>query len=87
VTKRGVHGVAALEATKLGRRFYIRDGETTFARALAVAYRDHNTEAGAHWNALIDAPTRAAIRTVVARRRSLNSTAARPPTTANSLAT
>jgi TrwC relaxase len=69
VTKRGVHGVAALEATKLGRKFYIRDGETTFARALAVAYRDQNTEAGAHWNAPIDAPTRAAIRTVVARRK------------------
>ena len=69
VTKRGVHGLAAGEATKLGRKFYIRDGETTFARALAVAYRDHNTEVGAHWNAPIDAPTRAAIRTVVARRR------------------
>jgi conjugative relaxase-like TrwC/TraI family protein len=69
VTARGVHGVAALEATKLGRRFYIRDGETTFTRALAVAYRDHNEEAGAHWNAPIDAPTRAAIRTVVARRK------------------
>lgn len=69
VTKRGVHGLAAGEATKLGRRFYIRDGETTFARALAVAYRDHNSELGAHWNAPIDAPTRAAIRTVVARRK------------------
>ena len=69
VTQRGVHGVAASEATKLGRKFYIRDGETTFARALAVAYRDHNEEAGAHWNAPIDAPTRAAIRTVVARRK------------------
>src|SRR5271166_6756742 len=69
VTARGVHGLAAGEATKLGRRFYIRDGETTFARALAVAYRDHNTEVGAHWNAPIDAPTRAAIRTVVARRK------------------
>ena len=69
VTQRGVHGVAAAEATKLGRKFYIRDGETTFARALAVAYRDHNEEAGAHWNAPIDAPTRAAIRTVVARRK------------------
>jgi conjugative relaxase-like TrwC/TraI family protein len=69
VTARGVHGLAAGDATKLGRRFYIRDGETTFARALAVAYRDHNTEAGAHWNAPIDAPSRAAIRTVVARRR------------------
>ncbi len=69
VTKRGVHGLAAGEATKLGRKFYIRDGETTFARAIAVAYRDHNAEVGAHWNAPIDAPTRAAIRTVVARRR------------------
>ncbi|MEB3980213.1 relaxase domain-containing protein [Mycobacterium sp. 663a-19] len=69
VTKRGVHGLAAGEATKLGRKFYIRDGETSFARALAVAYRDHNAEVGAHWNAPIDAPTRAAIRTVVARRR------------------
>ena len=69
VTERGVHGVAAVEATKLGRQFYIRDGETTFARALAVAYRDHNEEVGAHWNAPIDAPTRAAIRTVVARRK------------------
>lgn len=69
VTKRGVHGLAAGDATKLGRRFYIRDGETTFARALAVAYRDHNAEVGAHWNAPIDAPTRAAIRSVVARRR------------------
>ena len=69
VTARGVHGLAALEATKLGRKFHIRDGETTFARALAVAYRDHNEEAGAHWNAPIDAPTRAAIRTVVARRK------------------
>ncbi|MCA4761179.1 relaxase domain-containing protein [Mycobacterium sp. SMC-2] len=67
-TARGVRGVAAINASKLGRKFYIRDGETTFARALAVAYRDHNEEAGMHWNAPIDAPTRAAIRTVVARR-------------------
>ncbi|WP_225331228.1 MobF family relaxase [Mycobacterium intracellulare] len=67
-TARGVRGPAAIEAAKLGRKFYIRDGETTFARALAVAYRDHNEEAGAHWNAPIDAPTRAAIRTVIARR-------------------
>ena len=34
-----------------------------------MAYRDHNEEVGAHWNAPIDAPTRAAIRTVVARRK------------------
>ncbi|CQD24670.1 exonuclease V subunit alpha [Mycobacterium lentiflavum] len=68
-TARGVRGAAAIDAAKLGRKFYIRDGETTFARALAVAYRDHNEEAGLHWNAPIDAPTRAAIRTVVAHRR------------------
>ncbi|HSS23787.1 MAG TPA: MobF family relaxase [Mycobacterium sp.] len=69
VAARGVHGVAAGEAAKLGRQFHIRDGETTFGRALAVAYRDHNYEAGQHWNAPIDAPTRAAIRTVLARRK------------------
>ncbi|WP_231110234.1 MobF family relaxase [Mycobacterium avium] len=68
VTARGVHGLAAIEAAKLGRKFYIRDGETTFARALAVAYRDHNEQAGRPSAASIDAPTRAAIRTVVARR-------------------
>lgn len=69
VTARGVHGLAAVEAAKLGRKFYIRNGETTFVRALAVAYRDHNEEAGRHWNSPIDAPTRAAIRSVVARRK------------------
>lgn len=68
VAERGVHGLAAAEAAKLGRKFHIRDGETTFARALAVAYRDHNEEAGLHRNAPIDAPTRAAIRTALARR-------------------
>lgn len=68
VAERGVHGLAAAEAAKLGRKFHIRDGETTFARALAVAYRDHNQETGLHWNARIAAPTRAAIRTVLARR-------------------
>lgn len=68
VAKRGVHALAAAEAAKLGRKFHIRDGETTFTRALAVAYRDHNEEAGLHWNAPITAPTRAAIRTVLARR-------------------
>jgi TrwC relaxase len=39
VTARGVHGYAAMDAAKLGREFYIRDGETGFLRALAVAYR------------------------------------------------
>ncbi|MCA2322832.1 relaxase domain-containing protein, partial [Mycobacterium intracellulare] len=68
VAECGVRGLAAAEAAKLGRKFHIRDSETTFVRALAVAYRDHNEEAGLHWNAPIAAPTRAAIRTVVARR-------------------
>ena len=43
LTARGVHGMAAVEATRLGRRFHIRDGETGFQRALAVAYREQNT--------------------------------------------
>ena len=59
LTARGVHGMAAVEATRLGRRFHIRDGETGFQRALAVAYREHNTENGRVWNAPLDAPTRA----------------------------
>ena len=67
LTARGVHGGAAIDASRLGRRFHIRDGETSFQRALAVAYRDHNTAAGQAWNAPIDAATRAAIRTEVAR--------------------
>ena len=66
---RGARGVAVAEATRLGRRFRIRDGETTFARALAVAYRDHNGAAGRAWNAPIDDATRAVIRTGVARER------------------
>jgi selenocysteine lyase/cysteine desulfurase len=64
-----VHGRAAIDAARLGRRFHIRDGETSFQRALAVAYRDHNTAAGRAWNAPIDAATRAAIRTAVAREK------------------
>ena len=69
LTTRGVHGRAAIDATRLGRRFHIRDSETSFQRALAVAYRDHNTAAGRAWNAPIDAATRAAIRTAVAREK------------------
>ncbi|MGV7254584.1 MobF family relaxase [Mycobacterium kansasii] len=64
---RGVHGLATTEATRLGRQFHISDGETGFQRALAIAYREHNNAAGKAWNAPIDAPTRAAIRTAVAR--------------------
>jgi hypothetical protein len=69
VTARGVHGYAAMDAAKLGREFYIRDGETGFVRALAVAYREHNEASGQEWNAPIDAPTRAAIRTALAREK------------------
>ncbi|WP_454561886.1 MobF family relaxase [Mycobacterium haemophilum] len=69
LTARGVHGRAAIDATRLGRVFRIRNGETSFQRALAVAYRDHNTAAGRAWNAPLDAATRAAIRTAVAREK------------------
>ena len=55
-----------LTASRLGRKFLVRDGEPEFARRLAVAYRDHNAEAGAHWNATITADVRAQIRTRVA---------------------
>ncbi|MDT5258044.1 MAG: hypothetical protein QOD10_3124, partial [Mycobacterium sp.] len=53
-------------ASRLGREFVVRDGEPEFARRLAVAYRDHNAEAGQHWNATIAADVRADIRTRVA---------------------
>src|SRR6478735_11800188 len=56
----------ALSASRLGRKFLVRDGEPEFARRLAVAYRDHNAEAGEHWNATITADVRARIRTRVA---------------------
>lgn len=69
VGARGVRGRAAMDAAKLGREFYIRDGETGFVRALAVAYRKHNEALGREWNAPIDAPTRARIRTALAREK------------------
>lgn len=53
-------------ASHLGRKFLVRDGEPEFARRLAVAFRDHNAEAGTHWNATIDPEIRAQIRTRVA---------------------
>jgi len=53
-------------ASRLGRTFLVRDGEPEFARRLAVAFRDHNAETGAHWNATIAPDTRAQIRTRVA---------------------
>lgn len=61
------HGVGAQRAAgQLGRKFYVRDGEPEFARRLAVAYREHNAAAGAHWNATIDADIRARLRTDIA---------------------
>ena len=51
---RGLAPRQALTASRLGRKFLVRDGEPEFARRLAVAFRDHNAEAGAHWNATID---------------------------------
>lgn len=53
-------------ASRLGREFLVRDGEPEFARRLAVAFRDHNAEVGAHWNATIAPEVRAQIRTRVA---------------------
>ncbi|CAN3132454.1 ATP-dependent RecD-like DNA helicase [Mycobacterium sp. smrl_JER01] len=53
-------------ASRLGRKFLVRDGEPEFARRLAVAFRDHNAETGAHWNATIAPDIRAQIRTRVA---------------------
>ncbi|WP_435825425.1 MobF family relaxase [Mycobacterium simiae] len=67
VTARGVHPAAAAQATKLGHEFYLRDGETGFTRALAVAYREHNEALGQEWNAPISASLRATIRTTLAR--------------------
>src|SRR4051812_48330748 len=66
---RGLGASPAQDAARLGRPFHIRAGETGFQRALAIAYREHNSAAGKAWNAPIDAPTRAAIRTAVAREK------------------
>lgn len=60
-------GVSAQRAAgRLGRKFYVRDGEPEFARRLAVTYREHNAAAGAHWNTTIEADTRARLRTEIA---------------------
>jgi conjugative relaxase-like TrwC/TraI family protein len=66
---RGAPGPAATDATRLGRQFHIPRGESAFVRALAQAYKEHNAAAGAAPTAAIDAPTRAAIRTAVAREK------------------
>jgi hypothetical protein len=63
---RGLRAQGALAASRLGRRFLIRDGEPEFARRLAVAYRDHNAEAAQHWNATIAPEVRAQLRTRIA---------------------
>lgn len=64
VADRGLRAQHA--AGRLGRKFHVRDGEPEFARRLAVAYRDHNAEAGQHWNATIAPEVRAQIRTRIA---------------------
>ncbi len=66
---RGAQPAVAIEAAHLGRRFAVRTGETEFQRALAVAYREHNTRLGQKWNTPIDDDVRAQIRTTVARQR------------------
>lgn len=66
---RGAHERAAISAARLGTPFAIRSGETKFQQALAVAYREHNTDAGKHWAAAIEPEIRATIRTAVARER------------------
>ncbi len=53
-------------AAQLGRKYVVRDGEPEFARRVAVAFRDHNAEAGQHWNATISPELRAEIRTQIA---------------------
>ena len=59
-------GTQQARPATLGRKFLVRDGEPEFARRLAVAFRDHNAEVGAHWNATIAPEIRADIRTRVA---------------------
>lgn len=66
---RGAGERAAISAARLDTPFAIRSGETKFQQALAVAYREHNTDAGQHWAAAIEPEVRATIRTKVARER------------------
>jgi hypothetical protein len=66
---RGAQPAVAIESAHLGRRFAVRTGETEFQRALAVAYREHNTRLGQKWNTPIDDDVRAQIRTTLARQR------------------
>jgi conjugative relaxase-like TrwC/TraI family protein len=66
---RGAGERAAISAARLGTPFAIRSGETKFQQALAVAYREHNTETGQHWAAAIEPDVRATIRTRIARER------------------
>ncbi len=66
---RGAPGPAATDATRLGRQFHLPHGESAFVRALAQAYKEHNAAAGAPPSAAIDAASRAAIRTAVAREK------------------
>jgi hypothetical protein len=61
------HGIGSQRAaSRLGRPFLLREGEPEFARRVAVAFREHNAQIGAHWNATIAPESRAEIRTRVA---------------------
>ncbi|KAA0120910.1 exonuclease V subunit alpha [Mycolicibacterium sp. P9-22] len=64
VAGRGIGSQRA--ASRLGRPFLVRDGQPEFARRVAVAFREHNAEIGAHWDATIDPEIRSQIRTRVA---------------------
>ena len=66
---RGAQPAVAIESAHLGRRFAVRTGETEFQRALAVAYREHNTRLHQKWNTPLDDDVRAQIRTTLARQR------------------
>ena len=65
--QRGGQGAALNRVTQLGRRFYVRSGETEFVKALAVAYQEHNLALGRKSAAKIDDETRAEIRTRLGR--------------------
>ncbi|TPG33860.1 hypothetical protein EAH80_16340 [Mycobacterium hodleri] len=56
----------SIAATQLGRQFAVRDESSEFARRVAEAFREHNTESGVPGNASVDLEVRAGIRTRVA---------------------
>jgi conjugative relaxase-like TrwC/TraI family protein len=63
----GIGKAAAKSTVRLGRPFRVNDASTELRWRLAAAYRDHNLNQGAHWNAAIDDQLRAEIQTTIAR--------------------